>query len=350
MGRLIARGCVAAFLLLPALASAQQITRVEGTLVDGGTLTISGVAFGTKSVAAPVVWETFEDGQDGSQVGGQWDLNFMTIPPRYSSVHARDGLAAQFAFPEEQYRCSISHYQPNTFREIYIDGWYLYDAATPPSRNHKLFRLHTGWYAEPNLYLNVYCAGGAHLSQDLIPTDSVHSDKWFSWDWHNTVRTWVHIQGFFRASDGDTPNGQIVMWIDGVRWVDIPAAVTQPPGGTADWDLASFGNFLGHSADTACAASPGTSYTYWDDLYIDYTQARVELGNNINYALCTHREVQLPTQWGSESIGCRINMGSFSAQEAIYAFVVTSTGAVSAGFPASATWDGPGAPGKPIPE
>jgi len=58
----------------------------------------------------------------------------------------------------------------------------------------------------------------------------------------------------------------------------------------------------------------------------------VELGDNPLYANCTHREVQIPTQWSDSSVSVTVNRGSFSDSEQVYWFVIDESGIPSSGF------------------
>lgn len=51
---------------------------------------------------------------------------------------------------------------------------------------------------------------------------------------------------------------------------------------------------------------------YYDDLYVDHTQARVEIGNNSNYASSIVKEVQLSMNWTDNTIEVTVNQGGFS--------------------------------------
>lgn len=76
------------------------------------------------------------------------------------------------------------------------------------------------------------------------------------------------------------------------------------------------------------------SYLYYDDFYVDNTWARVMIGNNSNFSSCTHREIQIPTEWDDGSITITGNRGSFDPCEAYYLFVVDADGNVNTnGFP-----------------
>ncbi|MCD4791911.1 MAG: T9SS type A sorting domain-containing protein [Bacteroidales bacterium] len=73
---------------------------------------------------------------------------------------------------------------------------------------------------------------------------------------------------------------------------------------------------------------------YYDDVFTQAgTQARVELGDNQSWDLCTHREIQIPTAWSNNSITITANQGSFQDDDTAYLFVVDENGTVSNGYP-----------------
>jgi hypothetical protein len=74
---------------------------------------------------------------------------------------------------------------------------------------------------------------------------------------------------------------------------------------------------------------------YVDNLYVDNTLARVEIGNAATYSGSTYREIQIPqTTWSSNSIHIKVNTGTFSNGQAAYLYVSDSSGNINAnGFP-----------------
>ncbi len=86
------------------------------------------------------------------------------------------------------------------------------------------------------------------------------------------------------------------------------------------------------SSGTSCPDT-GEAYAWFDDLYIDRTQARIEIGDNQVYEDCSHREIQIPTAWSTTEIKFTTNKGSFSNGQTVYIFVVDENGVASAGVP-----------------
>ncbi len=71
-----------------------------------------------------------------------------------------------------------------------------------------------------------------------------------------------------------------------------------------------------------------------DDVYIDSSWARIEIGDKPDFDSCTHREVQVPISWSDSSVEFSVNQGSFQNGDSVYLFVVDSDGNVSDGLPA----------------
>jgi hypothetical protein len=315
--------------------AAPVINGYSGTFSDGQNCTISGSGFGSKPTGAPIKYDDFENGSNGSPLSGWVTYSGGNAPPQYDTQYLRphSSRSARANYIGQYNQFGIQ--SPTDISQVYIDFWYLYDPASPPSRNHKLFRL----YADqdqgfPNLYANIYCdsTGGDHLSQDGVDTGNYH--KYFEWGWRHAVKKWVHVQGYFKASSATADDGQARLWIDGIPWVNEMAFRTRTTTNPTLWHSVWFGYWLGHESSQYCSASPGASYTYWDDVYVDYTQARIEVGNASTYAACTHREVQIPTAWGTNSIAINVNGGSFDPGSGLYVYVTDPNGAVNAaGYP-----------------
>jgi len=75
-----------------------------------------------------------------------------------------------------------------------------------------------------------------------------------------------------------------------------------------------------------------TDYYGYDDIYISFTQARVEICDTNTWPARTHCEIQIPTSWSSSSIEIRVNSGSFGSSDLAYLYVIDSAGAASSGY------------------
>jgi len=70
----------------------------------------------------------------------------------------------------------------------------------------------------------------------------------------------------------------------------------------------------------------GDVMTCVDDVYIDRTRARVEIGNASSWETCTRREIQLPTAWSATSVTIDVNAGRFVADDEAWVYVVNAAG------------------------
>lgn len=78
--------------------------------------------------------------------------------------------------------------------------------------------------------------------------------------------------------------------------------------------------------------NPDIFYGY-DDVYINFTQARVELCNSSTWLARTSCEIQIPTAWSTNSITVKTNKGAFKTGDRAYLYIVDANGAVSNGLP-----------------
>lgn len=66
-----------------------------------------------------------------------------------------------------------------------------------------------------------------------------------------------------------------------------------------------------------------------DDVYVDTTQARVEICDTQAWADRTHCEIQPATEWTDGQITVNFNRGNFTTSQDVYAYVVDSNGVVN---------------------
>lgn len=323
-----------ALLLSSPVAATPTISSVSGTLASGSTLTVNGASFGTKGVAAPFRYDNFEAGTIGALYTGPYvrDDNETTFSNR--RLRTNSTRSVECSFLSGDYSTNFGVVGFNNLNTLYLDAWYYYDAASPPSRNHKVFRFHANTYS-PNLYYNLYCDDASHLAQDGdgCTNTGAKTDEWPGvGGTPYFARKWSHLQGYFKFSSPSTNDGTVLLWIDNVLWVNGRNAWCNQGGGGVYWSDFWFGNYLGHDA-TDCPAS-GDAYTYWDDAYIDTTQAHVEIGDAPTYNSCSEREIQVASAWSASAINITLNQGSFADFAGKYVYVTDRSGAVNAaGFP-----------------
>jgi hypothetical protein len=349
--------------------AAPTITGLSGTVTHGSTVIISGSGFGTKSTAAPMKYDDFESGAVGENIGNGWNLIVNQPPsgvekhfPIYSTNVLRPNSpstrSAQARFDDAGLNCSgegcrtasnfgfSGHYEGSNqigstpglkLPVIFVDAWVFYANANPESRNVKMIRVHSNSY-RPNMYFNIYCfsdTDGARLGQDsdagsvtniILPSNPWRGSSFFAGNWR-------HFQMYLAQSTAGQANGTAVLAINNKTSIDR-TNMANATDDTHYWDTLWFGNWVGHDGNQWCTQnSPGNTYTYWDNVYVDTTRSHVEIGDASTYVANTHTEIQIPTAWSANSVSVSINRGSFTSGT-VYLYVVDSTGAVNAnGYP-----------------
>ncbi|GAB6194017.1 hypothetical protein JCM39068_37690 [Desulfocastanea catecholica] len=92
--------------------------------------------------------------------------------------------------------------------------------------------------------------------------------------------------------------------------------------------------YFGHYYSNDACAVDGVkteAKRWWDEIYIDTTQARVEICDAALWSERAHCEIQIPSAWSPSSITLTVNQGSFINNAEAYIFVINESGEVSAG-------------------
>lgn len=308
------------FLCLPALAFAEpSISDVSGTISEDETITISGSAFGTKSTAAPVKWDDFEDGADETALkdtDSSWSA-YSGDGALYTDTDSHSGSLSVYNdasgggsdFATNQ--ISIS-----TTEKLFVSFWLKVETDGDwGSCVYKLVRL-----GSDNDGDSIYHNAGWKLSDTPYLFYDDGADSTYLDDLDVPLNEWVHIQMYEELSTIGESNGTAIGEAVGH---DLHEYTSQ---NTRSTDFTLNGVFMGLAADSCDDVS---LVLRADDFYIDNTRARVEMGNASTFSSCTHREIQIPSAWSSDSIAVTVNTGSFSTDDTAYLYVVDEDGAVN---------------------
>lgn len=339
-----------------------SVTGASGTMSHGQTVTITGSGFGSKSSAAPHVWDTLEDGScDTTATVGTWgDADgYPNGSLAISSSNARHANSTYCASGTFDVIGETIAFAANTSSSTwYVQYWiYLDSEFSWGNNNVKLFRL---WDTSNDENLRIQSYNNVDIVVENCDTGHGEfywgacppspSGGWWpvvpggtcadavfghtcncgeiiagslDWSYFQTdfsKGTWHLMQFEFRDGDASAANGYLKWWVDG-RLVFHHEDIT-----TRTTSRAKYANQIGFFRDST---SDGSGSIFIDDAYADTTWSRVEIGNASTYATCTHREIQPPTSWADGSIAITFNQGSFSAEDTAYVYVVDSTGAVN---------------------
>ncbi len=350
-------------LLAPSLAQSAEVT--DATVV-GTTINISGSSFGTKPQASPVFYDDLEDGTLGEPLGGDWDIA-TTNPPYYDDTTTANPsstkVAKFFATRDEDAMNANSTYVDDittTGQDIYVNMWMWYDHGNGvdldglPHENYQVkpFRITEGTSSDQSMYghgVNMFCWNNDINTHALYQVPSSYAGEMIPSNSNADVppradvtagilfhKFWFNVQLVLKqASDVDVfdavyehsfsyKDGVQAYFVGGLPNVNSTSFTNRPADKPNPYRSVLFQNFID--------ALSGSTTTYYDDVYIDNTLQRVEIGDNQVYANCTHREIQIPTAWNDTSITVTARQGSLPDGN-YYLFVVDEDNIPSEGYP-----------------
>jgi hypothetical protein len=335
-------------------AYGQSINGVSTNPSHGSPLTISGTSFGTKPSPAPLKWENFESGTPGSVITTSqgwdavdgWDGSGHNHRPFYDQAVKHAGSQGMTCpFVSNTYNSSLLKYA-DFANGFYFDAWYRYAPANPASRNNKLFIVYGSNSDMPQVHYASWCDLNGPVVFDTRATTSAGTMTYSNLVENTLVGGELkHLQVWMKPSSAGVADGILWAACNGVVTANRSDVLTYVAGGGV-WNSIRLGYYVAHDGVANCAAS-GDAHAYWDDVYFDNTQARVELGNAATYSACTHREIQIPSSWSPSEVTVTFNQGTFVAGDTPYLFVVTAAGAISPGFRVTIGGTAPTAPGQP---
>jgi len=324
--------------------SAPSINTVS---IDGSQIAITGAAFSTKTTAAPAYLNTFDDDTTGGSATG------LTTPLSergiISTDQARDGKSLKYTFETtgEQFKRDIFDFGSGQ-DYVYVTAW---------------VRLHyeiTGTVTNSFQWKGVYVASNADGYEPVNAIDNgVILNYWMRHEtgaWFNVYGTmqngaasgwangdsldsdayifdgWQRLEMCFRRSSGASV-ADAVFYVNRIGRSGGPFdyktnAVSHDDAGDSKWRYVNIGQAL------ASVGGGGTAKleVWFDELYIDNSWARVEIGNDPVLENCTHREIQPATTWTSTDITTTLNQGSLPPGD-YWVFVIDESGVPSAGEP-----------------
>jgi hypothetical protein len=322
------------FCLFPSLVfAAPSISGVSGTLSHGSQITITGSAFGTKSPAAPVKWDDFNSGTNGNQLSSTiWTTQTAigsgdVVYPKYSNsvLRTNDTMSCKIFMGAStgQWNCAFG-YDGTGNRYWYISYW-RYDIAGAAD-NYKHFRIYgNGDGDDPQVS---YTELSAETSLFGVWDEPGEDEQCTRWTGNvGTRNAWTREEFYIYAGTRGNSDGSAKFWKNASLLTSFSFGYPALNSGySGELDRPRIGHYWNSGA--------GDITSYFSEAYIDNTQARVEIGDANTWAGCTHREIQIPSAWSTNSITFTANQGSFSDGQQAYLYIVDSTGAVnSAGYP-----------------
>jgi hypothetical protein len=156
------------------------------------------------------------------------------------------------------------------------------------------------------------------------------------------IEGWSRVEHYIKLSHpANAANGQRFTKIDlkgDLSFSGYPGGhYADPAGGTVSTDASAGAPMVTlddkadnprfHFVQLPFFTRAGQLVTVWvDEVYLDTTQARVELGDAPTWGACTKRSPQPAVSWSDESVTIAVNPGDLSGPA--YAFVVRADGAI----------------------
>lgn len=327
--------------------AAPSISGISGSFINEQSVTINGGGFGTKSTAAPIKFDNFENGSNGTnlyQTDSSWVryLGGSDTGVIYSNTEAHSGSLSVYnpVQPDNNGDFSTNYYTFPATDEVWYSYWWRTAnlAGLTDYNNTKLGRI--GNYAlDDNPYsgagttsLTTYMwaddqppnyVGSPYLAywidgsgENLVPGNGLHIEfnQWNRIDCHKKL-----------SSPGGTANGTVECWSMSENNTSSPfylgstTLVNRPSGQTWQQDCVLLGAMDG-------AENQHDYQIYIDDVYVDNTQSRVEICDTDTWINRNHCEIQSADSWNSTATAIRVNQGSFADGSSQYLYVVDSNG------------------------
>lgn len=331
--------------VIPSLAfSAPTINSVSGTFNQSGSITVTGSGFDSKSTAGPMLFGDFENGTSGQSVtssgptirqGGlsgysSWQTsgaNTISIntssPVSSSSKHARVSFpnsSAWYSFVSVPYNFSTAG------QKLYVSFDFKYSISSSMPRQMKAFIYYNSSSAD-RMYMSTAfnnCESGGwrlHMTQG-------GGDTGLSTSGPAINNEWVRLENYLIQGGVNQSNGS---WVGSI--IRANNTDTRTRTGTFRTDSTAWTQMaLGGGYYSMCGSDPATIDI--DNVYIDNTPQRIELGNASTWNATTYREILIPTAWSNGSVTATVRTGRFNTGQTAYLYVVDSSGAAnSTGYP-----------------
>jgi len=338
-------------LLMPLFCfAAPSVTGVSGTWTHGEAVTISGSNFGTKSPAAPLMWDDAEGRTRDTHTAltsHGWDyVNQIAyaFDPEYKSDGFRNVSAAHsqslqhIAFGHDY---SSNPSNPANTMDVGMDAgsnqaqwfmicYYRLDPLFPEyesGSNIKDLWLavdgfdesgdpHNYFYQDQDALTDAETIGFGLLQGNsegdcdvLWFKDSPYDDRG-----NNPFNDWVHYE--YKIG---TDIGLEKLSIDNVPSYGYDEA--DCIGGRGNTRYITVGTYY---RKNSTLATDDDAFRHYDDIYIDITLSRVMLANNSTYSSATIIEPQIPSAWATGEITVTVNQGAIPDGTA-YLFVFDSS-------------------------
>lgn len=315
---------------------------ITNARISGTAIAIDGSGFGIKVGASPVKFDDFENGIAQTALNDRdasWNIYWGTkgYGVNYSNTYAHSGSlsVSSLIAGGESFKTNYFTYAPGS-REMFISYWWRTvrgDAAD--TTIIKMTRICSseaaGGGGVYNGDGNTSLGGTYNLGGGSGPycayNNGVTSEVVLKYFKAPPLNAWVKVEMYKKLSTPGANDGIMECNLLGIDYAIDTAAMTRAAGKSFLLNTVLLGTMDGSD-------KTHDYEIYIDDVYIDSTRARVEIGNSATWSGCTIRETQLPVSWSDTVISSTIKPGLFTIAQPKYVYVVDAKGAVNqTGYP-----------------
>lgn len=303
-------------ILVPVIASAApSVTGTSGAVTHGQNITISGSGFGTKSTAAPNLWDTVDNQSaysglsNGSTipVGGSnpWGANYDSATTYRTTGGDQRGKSTANYYAANSRMNALGSRQVTGATYLYVSWWFK-TATTIPEAGHSSKYLRVSDFDDIPHRTFSWTQIQAYVFED----PNYCANSWVSYS--PSINDWHFFEAFF-----DSVNERFTLAVDGsTRYNNI------------DWSSASvtvLDDIDGIGFDGG-GSSPPYITSWVDDIYVDSTPQRVMICSGSTWDSRGTCEMQIPSAWSDTSVTVTVNQGAFTDSSSQYLYVVDASG------------------------
>lgn len=333
--------------------AAPSISGTSGTWSHGGAVTISGSSFGTKSPAAPLLWDNGQyatlsaagwygwwpnTGPAGAQLQYSTGTAGVVMPHARVSKYITGAHEGTTGFDAGYNVAAWVDFAKSNGMGVYANYYHRvnpnWDAGigSPADGNFKTigYSVCCTIYELPNnWYLASFFNDPASDTQYIITDDNgslqnpdANGDNAF----HENM-----------VSPGKAPASDASKWVKNEYEMVITNATGFGGGFVRIYDNGVLGvNYVGRTDNMAGTSrvfgvggysrdyGSADNRRFWAGVYIDTTLARVVLCEGSSYATRGRCEPQIPSAWSASSISVSVNAGRFADSATAYLYVCDS--------------------------
>ena len=302
--------------------AAPTISSINGKISGGESVSIVGNDFGTRS-NTPIKWDNFENGVLGERLSTQGYATYTGTSGdshRYSNHFVYSGKQAAIKSGKDN-NFVASGVNNLSLDEMYLSFWFRWDATGSASRVNKILRVTSGtnmYNSWPGLW---YTGNGMSTWHYYGSVDDNERTTQKDMSFIPKKNTWNRLELYYKHSTGTSSNGIVRWW-----WNGSPAGESVNVRTRIDNNKKIKNIIFPAMPD----ANQGGDFWFGiDDLYIDRTQARVEMCVGSTWSQRGKCDIQIPTSWTNTQIGIRVNEGTMQNSGRYYLYVVNPTGSAN---------------------